>query len=100
MSLNSTTLVVSRGIDGRADRAGPSLHRPITVEHGEGLVDGAVVAPVEHQHLRPSGEMTGEPDAEPVGVGRGHRDLPNRQPESSGQLLADIDGVRRREHRA
>ena len=39
-----------------------------------------------------------EPDREAVGVGRGERELPVRQAEAAGQLLADPERVLGREH--
>ena len=81
-------------VDLRTEGAGPG-HHPVAVEHGEGLVDGAVVAPVHHRDPRPAGEVPGEPQHEPVGVGGRHRQLPGRQPEPAGQLLADPDRVLR-----
>ena len=82
-------------VDLRAHRAGPG-HHPVTVEDGQRLVDGAVVAPVHHRDPRPPGQVPGEAQHEPVRVGGRHRQLPRRQPEPAGQLLADPDRVGRR----
>ena len=71
-----------RRVDRRSDVAG-TRRTPAAVEDAERLVDGAVVAPVEDEDLGPPGDVAGEPQHEPVGVGRGHRDLPERQPEAS-----------------
>ena len=84
-------------VDLRPEPTGPG-HHPVPVEHGEGLVDGAVVAPVHHRHPRPPGQVPGETQHEAVGVGRRHRQLPDRQAEPTGQLLADPDGVLGRQH--
>ena len=67
----------------RAERAGAGDHL-VAVEHGQGLVDGAVVAPVHHRDLRPAGQVPGEAQHEPVGVGRRHRHLPAAAGRSAG----------------
>ena len=59
----------------------------------ERLVDGAVVAPVEHEDLRAAGDVAGEAQHEAVGVGGGQRELPQRQAEAAGQLAGHPDGV-------
>ena len=46
-----------------------------------------------------SGDLPGEPQREPVGVGGGDGELPVRQAEPAGELLADPDRVLRRKHR-
>ena len=97
-SLNGTTAVVTATSTCGPSAPGPR-HDPVAVEHGERLVDGAVVAPVHHRDPRPAGQVPGEAQHEPVGVGRRHRELPARQPEPAGQLLADPGRVRRRQHR-
>ena len=56
-------------VDLRPESARAGNHAAL-VEHGEGLVDGAVVAPVHHRDPRPAGEVTGEAEHEPVRVGR------------------------------
>ena len=71
----------------------------VAVEGGEGLVDGAVVAVVEDQDLRPAGDLAGDPDREAVGVGGRERELPVAAAEAAGQLLADHDRVLARQHR-
>ena len=57
-SLNSTTAVVSRRV-APAARHCPAAGdgTPVASSEIERLVDGAVVAVVEHQHLRPAGEL-------------------------------------------
>ena len=70
----------------------------VVVEGHERLVDGAVVAPVEHEDLLPVGGLAGEPQREPVRVGRARRDLPEREPEPAGELLADDRRVLGRQH--
>ena len=87
-----------RHVDLRAERTRPR-HDPAAVQHREGLVDGAVVAPVHHRDPRPAGQVPGEAQHEPVGVGRRHRQLPGRHPEATGQLLTDPGRVRRGQHR-
>ena len=60
------------------------------VERRERLVDAAVVAAVDAPAiLRPAGEVAGEADDVPVGVGRRQGELPLRQPEPAAELLAD-----------
>ena len=86
-----------RRVDRRSDVAGPRLH-PTVIEDPERLVDGAVVAPVEDEDLVAPGRVPREPQHEPVGVGRRHRDLPERQAETLPQLLADGDRVFGGEH--
>ena len=74
-SFHSTTRVVSSSGTG-----GPRLPARATTapssQRGERLVDRAVVAPVEDEHLRPAGDEAREPDREAVRVGRGERELP------------------------
>ena len=83
----------------RTEGAGARHDGSGVVEHGEGLVDGAVVAPVHHRDPGPAGEMPGEAEHEPVRVGRGDGELPERQPEPAAQLGADPGRIRRRQHR-
>ena len=68
------------------------------VEHDEGLVDGAVVAPIEDENLLAVRRLAREPEREPVRVGCARRDLPERQPESASELLTDGRRVLGREH--
>ena len=63
------------------------------------LVDGAVVAPVEHEDLAPAGGVPGEAQGEAVGVRGAERELPRRQAEAPGQLAGDPRRVGRRQHR-
>jgi hypothetical protein len=85
------------GIDRGADQAFAGT-RPAVLQHDEGLVDRAVVAPREHEHAGAARELAAEAQREPVGVGRRERELPLRQAEAPGQLVADPRGVRGREH--
>ncbi len=82
----------------RPQRARP-WHDPVTVQHGQGLVDRAVVAPVHHRDPGPPGQVAREPQHEPVGVGGRHRQLPGGQPEPAYQLVGDPRGVRGGQHR-
>ena len=84
-------------VDGRPDVVRPRCDAAVG-DHREGLVDRAVVAPVVHEHLRPAGRRAREPDREPIGVGRGERELPARKPEAPRHLLTDPDRVLGREH--
>ena len=76
-----------------ADVVRPGLRPSVLVERDERLVDGPVVAPVVHQDLGPAGDLAGEPDREPVGVGGGERELPDRQAEAARELLGAGDRV-------
>ena len=71
---------------------------PVGVERRERLVDRAVVALVVNEDLRSAGDPPGEADREAVGVGRGHRELPERQAEPAAELLARGEGVLGRKH--
>ncbi len=64
----------------------------------ERLVDRAVVAPVEDEHLRPARDEAGKADREAVRVGRRDRELPPRQAEPPRQLLAHPQRVLARKH--
>ena len=97
-SLNGTTAVVA-ATSTCGPRAPGRGDDPVAVQDGEGLVDGAVVAPVHHRDPGAPGEVPGEAQHEPVGVGGRHRELPGGQPEPAGQLLAHPGGVRRGQHR-
>ena len=88
-----------RGVEGGPDVARPLHGATIGVEGGQCLVDRAVIAPVEDQHLGSAGEMAGEPQHETVGVGGGHRHLPDRQAEPPAQLGADPRRIDRWQHR-
>ena len=88
-----------RGIDLRADGAVPGHDLPAVVERGQGLVDRAVVAPVEDEDLGPAGDVAGEPQHEAVGVGGRHRQLPERQPEAPVELGSHPHRVGSGEHR-
>jgi len=68
------------------------------VERGERLVDRAVVAPVEHEHLRARRDKAREPDREAVRVGRRQGELPARDTEAARQLLPHPQRVLAREH--
>ena len=85
-------------VDLRPDRA-LARHRPAAVvEHRERLVDGAVVAVVVDDDLRPSGDLAAEAQREAVRVRGRQRELPVGQPEAALELLADPDRVLGREH--
>ena len=63
------------------------------IEADDGLVDGAVVAPVVHHDLRAVREGTRPADDEAVGVGGGQRELPVRKPEAPRHFPADPGGI-------
>ena len=88
-----------RGIDLRADGAVTGDDPPAVVEGGQRLVDGAVVAPVEDEHLGPPGDVAGEAQHEAVGVGGRHRQLPERQAEPPVELGGHPQRVGSGEHR-
>ena len=64
----------------------------------EGLVDAAVIAPVEDQDLGAAGEMPGDAEREAVCVGGRERELPERESEAPGELRRHPDGVLRGQH--
>ena len=97
-SFHWTTFVVSARIDRRADVA-RSGDDAVAVERRERLVDGAVVAVVEDEDLRPLGDLAREPDREAVRIRRREGELPAAQPEAARQLLGRRDRVLAREHR-
>ncbi len=69
-SLNSTTRVVVVGVDRRADVAGSRAWPAVAVKNDEGLVDAAVVAPAEHEHLRTTRHVPCHPHHPAVRVRR------------------------------
>ena len=83
---------------GRADGALARDDAAVVRQRGERLVDGAVVAPVEHEDLRPARHRASDPEGEAVGVRRGQRELPVGQPEAPRHLLADPQRVLARQH--
>ena len=86
-----------RGLDGSSDRVRTEREGPF-LQDDEGLVHGAVVAPGVDEHLRPARYLAREADREPVRVGRGQRELPRRQPEAAGKLLAAPESILARQH--
>ena len=84
-------------IDGRAHVPGPRPRHAV-VQPDHRLVDRAVVAPVEHQHLRPPRQRARDPQHPSVGVGRGQRELPGIQPEPPHQLPAHPGRILGRHH--
>ena len=72
----------------------PRTHYGAAVdEPHEGLVHRAVVAAVEHQDLRASGDGACHAQRKAVGVGGGCGDLPVRQAEALGEQASDRDRV-------
>src|SRR6266511_4087572 len=82
-SLNSATRVV----------------RSVLAKGHERLVDGAMVAVVEDQDLRPAGDQPGESQRPAVGVAGGEGEAPQRHSEAAGQFRADPGGVGGGQHR-
>src|SRR5215218_5650360 len=80
------------GGGGRVDRGADVAlagRRPVAAQGDQALVDGAVVAVVEHQDLGPAGDQAGQPDGPAVGVGGGQAEAPAGHPEAAGQLGPD-----------
>ncbi len=78
---------------GRAEVAAPGDDPAVGRDPGEGLVDRAVVVVVVDEDLRPARDVPGEPDREPVGVGRRERELPVPEPEPPAELVGGDDRV-------
>ena len=87
-----------RGIDRWTDALLAGHDATGGVEGHQGLVDRPVVAPVEHEDLLPVGGLARESQGEPVRIRCARRDLPQREPEPTGELLADDGRVLRRQH--
>ena len=75
------------------DRPGRSGARSAVAAAHHHVVDGAVVAAVEHQQGLAPGHGAGPAQHVAVGVGGGGGDLPERQAEARGQQLAADHGV-------
>ena len=98
-SLSSTTFVVSAGSTGGPTLPGANADRAVVAQRRERLVDGAVVAAVEDEDLRPARDRAADPDRKAVRVGRAERELPERQPEAPRELLPGPGRVLGRQHR-
>ena len=98
-SLSSTTFVVSAGSTGGPTLPGANADRAVLAQRRERLVDGAVVAAVEDEDLRPARDGAADPDRKAVRVGRDERELPERQPEAAGELLPGPGRILGRQHR-
>ncbi len=83
-SLNSTTTVVSAGSTCGPDVAGLGDGLAVLADDRDGLVDRAVVAPVEDEHLGPALDLARDAQDEAVGVGRGQRELTSTAGRSAG----------------
>ena len=88
-----------RRVDLRADVAGLLDGLAVLADDRDRLVDRAVVAPVEDEHLRAPLDLARDAQGEAVGVRRGQRELPVRHAEAAAQLLGDPDRVLGRHHR-
>ncbi len=77
---------------------GRAIDAAVGPDDRERLVHRAVVAVVVDDHLGPAGDVAGEPDHEPVGVGGGERELPVADAEAAAQLVRGDDGVLGRQH--
>ena len=97
-SLNSHTRVVTRRVDRRPDVAVAAARARAGVERHERLVDRAVIAVAEDEHVRAGGHRAAEAQRPAVRVGRGQREAPQRDAEAAAELLADGGGVLRRQH--
>ena len=98
MSLNSTTRVVCATSTCGPIEPRTGTTRPFSSSMAIDLVDRAVVAVVVDDDLAAAGDVAGEPEREPVGVGGRQGELPGRQAEPARELLAGPDGVLGREH--
>ena len=97
-SLNSTADGGLRQ-DRRTDPARPgrlTVLPSFSVDHR--LVDRAVIAAVEHQHLRPPGDGARHAQGKAVGIGGGGGDLPAEGAEAFGQQAPDLQRVFGRQH--
>ena len=86
-------------IGGRAEGTGTRHHATGGVERDERLVDGAVVAPVEHGDAAAAGHVAGQAQGDAVGVGGADGELPQRQAEAGRQLAGHPGGILGRQHR-
>ena len=80
------------------DLARARQRAPALPHHDHRLVDGAVVAVVEHQDARPPGEGASQTQHGAIGVGGSLRELPPGQAEDLGQGLTDLGCGRGRQH--
>ena len=87
-----------RRVHGRADVPGARAD-DAELSRRQRLVDGAVVAPVEDQHLPATRHLAGQPQREAVRVRGAQRELPEGEPEAPRELLADPGRILGREHR-
>ena len=85
-------------IDRRPEVPASRANNPVRAEGRERLVDGAVVAPVEHQDGRPFSQVPREPDREAVRVRGRQGELPGGDTESARQLGGDPERVLGRKH--
>ncbi|ABA52578.1 hypothetical protein BURPS1710b_A1291 [Burkholderia pseudomallei 1710b] len=76
-----------------------ALHRPAVCEIDEHVVDGAVIAAVEHDDVLAARGRARPAQHEAVRVARAQRELPVRQPEAARELRRDPRGVLARQHR-
>lgn len=70
----------------------------VLVGDDESFINGAVVAPIVHEDLRPPGQMPSQPQNETIRVGCADGKLPFRQTEASGQFLTHPSCVDARKH--
>src|SRR6185369_1638431 len=82
-----------RGIDWRADVSAPGLCRAVRVQGDESLVDGPVIAPVEDEDFGAPGDLAGEANRKPVGIGSGQSKLPVGESKALLQFFRNEDGV-------
>ena len=97
-SLNGTTTVVASSGTGAPMLPRRETTRPSSSSDRIGLVDGAVVAVVDHEHLGTTGRLPRVPQHVPVGVGRRQRELPARQAEPFREQPGGDGRVGGREH--
>jgi hypothetical protein len=87
-----------RRVDGGSHVAGARARAYAAVERDERLVDGAVVAVAEDEHVRPPRHRPAQAQCPAVGVGGGQREAPQRHAEAAAELLAHPRGVFGRQH--
>ena len=97
--MNSTATVVSAGSTGGPMFARAGYRAAARLAYRERLVHRAVVAVAEHEDLLPPGELAGDAQCRPVGVGCAEREQPAGQREPAAQFLSHPDGVLGRQHR-
>ena len=87
-----------RWVDSRPDVAG-LLRRNAILERDDRLVDGAVIAVVHNQHLRPTGQLATRAQNPAIGVRSRQREGPLGQTKAPCKLACDPDRILGWQHR-